>query len=205
MAEIIKVDAMGDACPIPVIKTKKVLDALTSPGIVQTHVDNEIAVQNLTKLASSRSMEVSSQKIDEKHFMVTIKAQSAPLSSSQEEPVSCIPDARENIVVAVSSAVMGSGDDQLGKALMKSFLYAVSQMDKLPKTILFYNGGATLPIQGSDCLEDLKSLEAMGVQIRTCGTCLNFYGLTDQLAVGEVSNMYDIVETLTEASKVIRP
>ena len=205
MAEIIKVDAIGDACPIPVIKTKKVLDSLTGPGVVQTHVDNEIAVQNLTKLAGSRSLEVSSEKVEDKHFVVTIRTEGAAEPAQEEETVSCIPDARENIVVAVGSDCMGSGNDELGKALMKSFIYAVSQMDKLPKTILFYNGGATIPIEGSDSLEDLKSLEAMGVQIRTCGTCLNFYGLTDKLAVGEVSNMYDIVETLAGASKVIRP
>ncbi|MDO5135026.1 MAG: sulfurtransferase-like selenium metabolism protein YedF [Eubacteriales bacterium] len=202
---MIKVDAMGEACPIPVIKTKKALDSLTGPSIVQTHVDNEVAVQNLSKLAGSRSMEVSSEKVEEKHFVVTIRAEGAPQPAQADEPTACIPDARENIVVAVGSALMGSGDPELGKVLMKSFLYAVSQMDKLPKTILFYNGGATIPIQGSDSLDDLRSLEAMGVQIRTCGTCLNFYGLTDKLAVGEVSNMYDIVETLAGASKVIRP
>ena len=94
---------------------------------------------------------------------------------------------------------------KLGKVLMKGFLFAVTQLDELPKTMLFYNGGATLTTEGSDSLEDLKSLEAQGVTIKTCGTCLNYYGLTEKLCVGEVTNMYDIVETMAKASKVIKP
>ena len=88
---------------------------------------------------------------------------------------------------------------------MKGFLYAVSQLPELPGTILFYNGGAHLTVEGSDSLEDLRNMEAQGVEILTCGTCLNFYGLTEKLAVGGVTNMYAIVEKLAGASKVIRP
>ena len=100
--------------------------------------------------------------------------------------------------------IFGSSDE-LGKLLMKSFLFAVGQLPQLPKTMLFYNGGAKLTVKGSASLEDLKSLEAQGVEILTCGTCLNFYGLADQLAVGGVTNMYSIVETLANAGKVIKP
>lgn len=116
-----------------------------------------------------------------------------------------MPDARGDTVVAVGSAVMGSGDDQLGAVLMKGFLYALSQMDRLPDTILFYNGGARLTTEGSQSLEDLRNLEAQGVKIRTCGTCLDFYRLKEKLQVGEVTNMYEIAETLAAAGKVIRP
>ena len=100
---------------------------------------------------------------------------------------------------------MGTGNDELGTALMKSFIFALSQQDELPATLLFYNGGATLTTEGSASLEDLKSLEAQGVEILTCGTCLNYYGLTDKLQVGDVSNMYDIVEKLSGADLIIRP
>lgn len=88
---------------------------------------------------------------------------------------------------------------------MKSFLFAVTQLEELPKTMLFYNGGATLTTEESDSLEDLKNLEAQGVEIMTCGTCLDYYGLKEKLAVGTVTNMYSIVETMEQASKVIRP
>lgn len=88
---------------------------------------------------------------------------------------------------------------------MKAFIFALTKQDTYPDTILLYNGGAYLSCEGSDSLEDLKFLEAQGVKIATCGTCLNFYGLTDSLAVGSVTNMYDIVETMGKATKIIKP
>ena len=100
---------------------------------------------------------------------------------------------------------MGDGSEELGKTLLKAFVFALPQQDKLPKTILFYNGGAALTCEGSAMLEDLKALEAQGVEILTCGTCLNFYGLTEKLAVGSVTNMYTIAEKLTQAGNVVKP
>ena len=107
--------------------------------------------------------------------------------------------------MAIDSAQMGQGSAELGQALLKAFVFALTQQDRLPRTILFYNGGASLSCEGSPLLEDLRELEAQGVEIPTCGTCLNFYGLTDKLAVGSVTNMYSIVETLLAASSVIKP
>ena len=202
--EIVKVDALGLACPLPVVKTIKALEALTGPAAVETHVDNETAVQNVTRLAQGKGFPVRSEKLAENHFVVTIEAGKAA-EKAEEAPVACVPDRRKNTVVAVSSDAMGRGSDELGRQLMKGFLYALSQLDELPKTILFYNGGARLTTEGSLSLEDLKSIEAQGVQILTCGTCLNYYGLTEKLAVGGVTNMYSIVETLAKADKVIKP
>ena len=201
------VDAMGDACPIPVVKTKAAIQELNGvPGTVETLVDNEIAVQNLTKMANQKGYSVTSEKLGENRFRVVLAVNGgAPEQAAPEETV-CIPDARRgNVVVAVTSGTMGSGNDELGAALMKAFLYALAQQDTLPSTVLFYNGGARLTCGGSASLEDLKALEAQGVENLTCGTCLNFYGLTDQLRVGGVTNMYDIVEKLTKAGLVVRP
>ena len=100
---------------------------------------------------------------------------------------------------------MGEGNEQLGKALMKGFIYALTELEKLPKTILLYNGGAKLSVEGSDSLEDLKLLESQGVEILTCGTCLNFYEISDKLSVGSVTNMYAIAEIMRKASKIIKP
>ena len=108
-------------------------------------------------------------------------------------------------MVVIASATMGEGDPELGRLLMKGYLYALTQLYTLPKTLLFYNGGAALTCEGSASLEDLKSLEAQGVQILTCGTCLNHYGLTDCLKVGEVTNMYVIAETMAGAAKIVKP
>lgn len=200
---MITVNAMGDNCPIPVIKTKKAMQELTGPETIQVLVDNEIAVQNVTKMASSSGGTVTSEKLGEKEYKVTIQMEGAP-AAAEEETV-CIPDARDNTVVVVASDRMGSGNDELGKVLIKGFIFAVTQLDTLPKTMLFYNGGATLTCEGSDSLEDLKSLEAQGVGIMTCGTCLDYYGLKEKLAVGSVTNMYSIVEKLAGAAKILKP
>lgn len=201
---MITVNAMGDNCPIPVIKTKKAMQALTGAETIEVLVDNEIAVQNVSKMAASAGGQVSSEKLGEGEYKITIQMEGAPVSESQAEE-SCMPDARDNTVVVVASDRMGEGNDELGKVLIKGFIFAVTQLDTLPKAMLFYNGGATLTTEGSDSLEDLKSLEAQGVEILTCGTCLDYYGLKDKLAVGSVTNMYSIVETMANAEKILRP
>ena len=200
---MITVNAMGDNCPIPVIKTKKAIAALTGPETIEVLVDNEIAVQNVTKMASGSGGKVASEKLGDAEFKVTIEMEGAP--AADEAEAVCVPDARDNTVVVVSSDRMGSGNDELGKVLIKGFIFAVTQLDTLPKTMLFYNGGATLTTEDSDSLEDLKSLEAQGVEIMTCGTCLDYYGLKDKLAVGTVTNMYSIVETMAKAGRIVRP
>lgn len=199
---MITVNAMGDNCPIPVIKTKKAMQALTGPETIEVLVDNEIAVQNVTKMAESSGGQVRSEKLGEAEFKVIISMQGAPLT---EEDAVCIPDAKGNLVVVVSSDRMGSGNDELGMVLLKGFIFAITQLDTLPKTMLFYNGGVTLTTEGSQVLEDLKSLEAQGVEIMSCGTCLDYYGLKDKLVVGSVTNMYNIVETQAKAAKIIKP
>lgn len=199
---MITVNAMGDNCPIPVIKTKKAMQALVGPETIEVLVDNEVAVQNVTKMAESSGGQVHSEKLGDAEYKVTISMQGAP---QVQEDTACIPDAKGDLVVVVSSDRMGTGNDELGKVLIKGFIFAVTQLDTLPKAMLFYNGGVTLTTEGSPALEDLKSLEAQGVEIMSCGTCLDYYGLKDKLAVGSVTNMYNIVETQAKAAKVIKP
>ena len=203
---MITVECRGEQCPIPVVKTIKAIGEMKEADTVQTHVDNETAVQNLTKLAESKGFAVKSEKIEDKHFVVTMEVTAPGAAAAAEEPVvSCIPDRRGSTVYAFGTNVMGSGNDELGATLMKGFIYAVSQLEELPKTMLFYNGGVKLTTEGSASLEDLKSLQAQGVEILSGGTCLNFYGLSEKLAVGEVTNMYTIVEKLNGASHIVKP
>ena len=206
---MIQVNAMGDTCPIPIVKTKKAIAQLGGAGTVETLVDNEISVQNLTKMANQKGYAVKSEKLGPGQYKVTMTVGEGDAPAEDRLDETCLvtpaPEGKRNIVVAVTSPRMGEGNDELGAVLMKGFLYALNQQDTLPATILFYNGGAPLTCQGSQSLEDLKSLEAQGVEILTCGTCLNYYGLTDQLAVGEVTNMYTITEKLTGAHLVVRP
>ena len=202
----ILVNAVGEQCPIPVVKATHALRAMTEPGTLEVRVDNEIAVQNLTRMAAGNHLPVQAEKVGEREFAVRMEVTDPKGEAPMVAPApACIPDARGDLLVAVETETMGRGSDELGRTLMKGFLFAVGQLPQLPKTILFYNGGAHLTVEGSPVLEDLKKLEAQGVEILTCGTCLNFYGLTDRLAVGGVTNMYDIVERLASAGKVIKP
>ena len=205
MATIV-VNAVGEQCPIPVVKATRALREMTEPGTLEIHVDNEIAVQNLTRMAAGHHLAARSGKVSDQEFVVTMEV-TDPTGTAPTEEVElvCAPDARGDLVVAVDTDAMGRGSDELGKTLLKGFLFAVRQLPELPKTILFYNGGTKLTAQGSDSLEDLRDMEARGVEILTCGTCLNYYGLTEQLAVGSVTNMYTIVEKLAGAGKVVKP
>ena len=200
---MIQIDARGDVCPLPVVKAKKAIADLHGAGQVAVLVDNEISVQNLTKMAQQKGFGSTAEKRAEREYRVVFTVgEAAPVS---EEPETCTPDARTDTVVAIGSDKMGVGSDELGKTLMKAFVFALTQQDTLPKTILFYNGGASLTCTGSPMLEDLKALEAQGVEILTCGTCLNFYGLTEKLAVGGVTNMYVIAEKMLGAGSVVKP
>jgi len=201
--QTICVNAVGDACPIPVVKATKALSEFTEGGSLEVRVDNEIAIQNLSRLAAGKGLKYRAEKLEESLYTITMEVP-GPVASAEEEVPLCRPDSRGDFVVAVDSCTMGKGSDELGATLMKGFLYALSQLETLPRAILFYNGGAKLTVEGSVSVEDLKDMEARGVEILTCGTCLNYYGLSDKLAVGSVTNMYSIVEKLAGA-RVIKP
>ena len=206
------IDARGLACPLPVVNAKKAVGEFKEAGTLTVLVDNEIALQNLQKFAAQKGFAAAGTKKAEKEYQITIQVAGGAVpadSRAQEElsgDVDCHADARKKgLVVAISSNVMGSGDDQLGRALMKAFIFALTQQDLLPETILCYNGGAFLTCEDSESLEDFRTLEAEGVKILTCGTCLDFYGLKEKLAAGAVTNMYEIAETLEQAVSVVRP
>ncbi len=214
---MITVNAMGDVCPIPVIKTRKAIGELGGSGQIEVLVDNETAVRNVTKMAESSGAAVSAEKLGEGKYRVNITvgastedgagAKEGTGRIAEEKGCECGADTADHghTVVVVPSDKMGDGDDELGHILMKSFLFAVTQLDELPEKMVFYNGGAKLTVEDSPALEDLKDLEEQGVEIMTCGTCLDFYGIKDKLAVGTVTNMYSIVETMQQAGRVIRP
>ncbi|PRR70968.1 sulfurtransferase-like selenium metabolism protein YedF [Clostridium thermopalmarium] len=111
----------------------------------------------------------------------------------------------ENILMVISSDKMGEGEEEIGKILMKNFMYALTEAEDIPSTIIFYNGGAKLVSKDSLVIEELKKLEELGVEILTCGTCLNYYNLTEELAVGKITNMYTIVEKMSASKKIIKP
>ena len=207
MAEMEKkiVNAMGDVCPVPLVKAKNAIAELAGSGKVEVLVDNEIAVQNLEKMAQQKGYGFLVKEEKEKEYHVELTVSEKEAAETEEETVCLVPAAKKTKLVVLSNDHMGEGAEELGKILMKSFLYALTQQDELPDTILCYNGGAKLTCEGSESLEDLKDLAERGVEILTCGTCLNFYGITEKLQVGGVTNMYDIVERMGNADRVVKP
>ncbi|BAK98503.1 hypothetical protein OBV_13050 [Oscillibacter valericigenes Sjm18-20] len=204
--EKVTVNAVGEACPIPVVKATKALQAMKEAGTLEILVDNDPAVQNLSRMAAGHhfSARAEDRGNGTRAVVIDVTGPVSPITLDAKDYTCDLPVSGD-FVVAVDTDAMGRGSDELGKTLMKGFLFGVSQLPSLPKTILFYNGGAHLTCSGSASLEDLKVMADKGVDIRTCGTCLNFYGMTDQLAVGSVTNMYEIVETLAKARKVVKP
>ena len=199
------IDCRRLACPLPVVNAKKAAEAMNPGDVLMVLVDNEIAVQNLSRFAEHKGFDVSARKKGEKEYAV-IMSISGEVVESKEEEVACVMDSRrKGMLVVLSGNVMGTGDAKLGTSLMKAFVFALTKQDQLPDTILCYNTGAYLTCEGADTLEDLKLLESEGVTILTCGTCLDFYGLQEKLAVGGVTNMSDIVERMENAAQIIKP
>ncbi|RKW54068.1 MAG: sulfurtransferase-like selenium metabolism protein YedF [Lachnospiraceae bacterium] len=206
---MIKVNALGDACPIPVVKTKNAIRELGSGGVVEVSVDNEIAVQNLNKMAKQKNYEFSYEKKSDTEYIVTIGINSdsktdtntvSKISGTQKDEISL-----KETVVVIDSDKMGDGDEEFSKTLLKGFIYALSSQDIPPAKIIFYNTGVKMTTEGSESIEDLKVLANAGAKIYSCGACLNNYGLTEKLLIGEVTNMYDIAGYLLNADLVVRP
>ncbi len=200
------IDCKGMACPLPVVNAKKAAEELKAGDVLTVLVDNEIAVQNLTRFAEHKGFGVSAEKKADKEYAVIMTVSGTAAEETGEEEIACVMDSRrKGMLVVLSANVMGTGDPKLGTSLMKAFVFALTKQDQLPDTILCYNSGAYLTCEGADTLEDLKLLEGEGVTILTCGTCLDFYGLKEKLAVGGVTNMYDIVERMENAAQIIKP
>jgi len=195
-----KIDALGKACPLPVIETKK---ALREHDVVETLVDNEIATQNLRKMAEQLGYIYQMDQDAPNHYKVVISKGNADLIDDEEPQVAEAIATVDDYIVVVDTNVMGRGSDELGKNLLKGFIYSLTEQDVLPEKVIFYNGGVQSVVEGSDSLEDIRGLAERGVEIYACGACLNFYELT--AAVGEVTNMYRIVEMMRQAPKIVKP
>lgn len=202
------IDAKGKECPMPVIMAKKEIDGGNDNFVVE--VDNGIAVQNLQKLANSQGF-VSKLEEGDNLFKVYFSKASGKVNGEEEcEECNEILDKLEEDkkalgtwAVFIGKEIIGAGDEELGKSLMKMYFYTISEGDDLPKSVLFMNGGVKVPTLNEQAIEHLKDLEEKGVEILVCGACLNFYRLEGSLKVGKVSNMYDITNRMKEAAKVI--
>ncbi|GAB6107466.1 sulfurtransferase-like selenium metabolism protein YedF [Fusibacter bizertensis] len=194
----VKIDARGLVCPKPVIETKKALDGLKEGNII-TLVDNQVAKDNVSKLAKSLNLHFSVSEVEGNYEISIFKGAYA---HSTEDMVQKRPDL-SNLVIMVGKDTMGEGERELGEILIKSYFYALSEAEPYPKAIIFINSGVRLTTMNLQVIEYLKKLSDMGTEILSCGTCLDYYGLKDMLQIGSISNMYTIVEFMNEANNTI--
>lgn len=196
------IDALGKACPLPVIETRK---ALKEHDATVTLVDNKIATENLKKMADQLGYSCAIQEDGPAHYTVTITKGDATAVAAQPSAAATPAVKGDSYIVVINGPMMGKGDEAFGRQLLKNFIYTLTEQDVLPDTMLFYNGGVPLVTEDSESLDDLRKLADAGVQIYACGACLNYYGLTEKVAVGEITNLYRIIEILRTAGRVVSP
>ncbi len=166
-------------------------------------VSGDTPRENITRFVESLGYGIES-RADGSGFILTVR-KGEPVSTSTPTPgMAVVHGNTTGIVLSILSNMYGQGDDELGATLMTAFINVLDQIDPLPKTIVFANSGVFLTTEGSPVIESLKNLQGLGVEILSCGTCLQFYALKEKLLVGEVSNMNTITERLFRASQVIR-
>jgi selenium metabolism protein YedF len=194
-----KIDAKGLACPQPVIMAKK---ALEDHGDVIIVVDNQTAVENVSRMGKNRGCGVEVNALpggaSEIHLV-------AGKDAVQPGPAGAAKVQSGPSVFVLSQDRMGRGDDELGYVLIKAFLHTLTEIENLPDTLIMYNTGAKLAAEGSEVLDDLKKLEEMGVEILVCGTCANYFGLSGKIAAGKISNMYDIAGAMASSGRLVMP
>lgn len=186
------IDCRRMNCPLPVINTKKYFDSIEE-GTAIILVDNEIAKENINKYALGCGYKVNIIS-EENEFKITISKENTLQDTVNEN----------NFIILITTNKLGEGSEELGEVLMKTYMYTLSENNNLPKKLIFINGGVKLVSNDSQVLESLKALEAKGVEIVSCGVCLDFYKLKDKLAIGSIGNMYSIVEDMNSYKKVIK-
>lgn len=192
----IEINAVGLACPKPVINTKKELDKIEE-GIVVVTVDNDIAKQNILKLSNSLNCKAEIIKQEKDLISIEIKkGENVIIEEKKQEKL-------EDKCIFISSDKIGNGNDELGSVLMKGFIYTLTESKPYPKSILLVNSGVKLSTENYDTVENLKILEEAGVEILSCGTCLDYYGLKESLKLGSVTNMYTIVDIMKNSLQTI--
>lgn len=199
-------DVRDLACPGPVLKLRGLLD--DGEHEIRFRVADELSRSNVTRFAASRDVATEVETKDDGSYVVTFRAgaDAAQPRPGEDELLVCdVPTAAGPTVVQITAETMGIGDDELGALLMRSFLKTQADLEEQPDAIIFYNGGVRLCCEGSLLLDDLKALESAGIEIIACGTCLNFFSLADQLAVGRGTDMLEIAGRLAAAGRVVRP
>lgn len=196
-----RIDARGMNCPLPVVHTKKALEEIAG-GKITTIVDNEVAKENVFKLAKSLDFKVEIEEHQGNYYIDIFK--DAGINEVTAIDMQKDINPKRDLVILISTDKFGEGSGELGAVLMKGYIYALTEVSPLPTSVILLNGGVYLAIEGSEVIDHLRTLEAKGVEILSCGTCLDYFKIKNKLVVGGVSNMYTIVEKLNNAKNTIK-
>ena len=199
-------DCRGLACPQPVIRAKELLDSMAH-GSVEVLVDNEAAQSNLARFGKSQGCAVAIRASGDTRHITLSKdgpAKDAVAPPAPKEYRCDLPTT--GIIMVIPAETMGRGDDALGRVLMRAYVKTIKSLSPLPAKIFFYNGGVKITATESDLIAPLQDLAAQGVEIYSCGTCLDFFNLKDSLLVGQVTNMFEIMDAMAaQATTVVSP
>ncbi len=198
------VDTRGLACPEPVIRTKRALEAAKEVLVL---ADNDEAVENIRRLAENMGCAVTVTREQGGVARIRlVRGTEAPPSAEDGPGIVCAPGPDgAPLVVVLSADRMGRGNDELGEVLMRSFVHTLLSLEPRPAKIILYNTGVRLAVHESAVSDDLRQLEAAGVQISVCGTCVNYFALKGKLGAGVISNMYDIAAAMAGAGRLVVP
>lgn len=199
------IDAKGKLCPQPLIMAKKALVEMKENETLQVLIDNETSKNNVVRYLKDNEMEVQWEKENEVFELLVVKKGGKIEKSNPEEYCEIEPVIKGKYVVCIEKNRMGEGEKELGELLIKGFINTLPDAPEIPGSLIFYNSGVKLVIEGSPVVEALNKLKNLGVEIIACGTCLDYYDVMNKLVVAEVSNMYDIIERKVKASKIIYP
>jgi len=190
-------DCRGQQCPQPVVQARRFM--LEQPqAVFRVLVNDPTSRDNLSRLANSQGYSAAVTEQDDE-FLMELTPGAGTVSTVEAT------SATGPTVVYIGSDQMGNGDIKLGQILMKNFLFTLLEGDTTPDMILLVNSGVKLAVGGSDVLEPLEELVEQGVEIASCGLCLEFFELKESLAVGRISNMLETVNALGKAGRIIRP
>ena len=199
------VDTRGKLCPIPLIMTKKALSEISGDNSLRVMIDNETSVKNVSRFLEEHNMKVLTEKQGDTYLLTVNKTGVIPQESKPEDYCNVPSPAKYDYVIAIQKDMLGYGSDELGRLLIKGLINTLPEIDHKPGTIVFLNSGIFLALKESPVLESLTRLENGGVRILVCGTCLDYFRKKDELGVGTVSNMYDILSLISTAGKVLYP
>jgi len=196
------VDATGLLCPQPLIMLKKTMLEMEAGEEVRILTDNDTSYKNLTTFLDDQGAKWTQSKEGK---LYTILSSKPDKDLTQVDAAAYCSTGNPDYVICIKSERMGDGEPELGTILIKAFINSLKEQEKLPTHIVFYNSGVKLTTKSSPVIEALGALEDAGIRIIVCGTCIDYYGLKEELGVGMISNMYTITETLSQAGHVIVP